>query len=213
MMRGDIFFTTTAIVLLLFSILCRFITGVTLKKLAGEAENMSATNNRILKQCKVKFQSYYELNGGMMNVGVFVDKFIRSIRLGRWNLRMLNRLSGQLLMLSVFCCGLGACMGIARGDGAGRVLPYYLLALVTLYLYFSVSNLADVDGRQQELKTNIADFLENRMTERIRSVRQDSEYLDAEERRLRKAEAKKRDERTPGELETLLEEFLDEFLA
>lgn len=213
MMRGDIFFTTTAIVLLLFSILCRFITGVTLKKLAGEAENMSATNNRILKQCKVKFQSYYELNGGMMNVGVFVDKFIRSIRLGRWNLRMLNRLSGQLLMLSVFCCGLGACMGIAGGDGAGRVLPYYLLALVTLYLYFSVSNLADVDGRQQELKTNIADFLENRMTERIRSVRQDSEYLDAEERRLRKAEAKKRDERTPGELETLLEEFLDEFLA
>ena len=102
---------------------------------------------------------------------------------------------------------------VARGDGAGRVLPYYLLALVTLYLYFSVSNLADVDGRQQELKTNIADFLENRMTERIRSVRQDSEYLDAEERRLRKAEAKKRDERTPGELETLLEEFLDEFLA
>ena len=38
------------IILLLLSILCKFITGIFLNSLIKEAENMSATENKILKQ-------------------------------------------------------------------------------------------------------------------------------------------------------------------
>ena len=87
-MRGHIFFTVISVVLLFLSIVCRLTTGVMLRRLAAEAENMSATRSRFLKQCKLKFQSYYELGQGVMNVGVFVDKFLQGLRVGKLNLRL-----------------------------------------------------------------------------------------------------------------------------
>lgn len=180
--RGHAFFIGAAMSLLLLSILCRFMTGVLLKKLLKEAENMSATENRLLKQCKLKFQNCCELNGGAVNVEIFVGRFMQNIRLGKCSLRLLGQLSGQLLLLSVFAEGIGACIGIVHGETLGDVLPYYLLAFLSLYLYFSISGLVDVQGKQEALKMSVMDFLENRMKGRIVSVKRDSEYLDRVEK-------------------------------
>ena len=64
------------IILLLLSILCKFITGIFLNTLIREAENMSSTENKVLKQCKIKFRNCYKLNDGVPNIPVFVDKFL-----------------------------------------------------------------------------------------------------------------------------------------
>lgn len=183
--KGHAFFIGTAMSFLLLSILCRFMTGVLLKKLIKESENMSATENKLLKQCKLKFQNCCELNDGSVNVRVFVEKFMQNVRLGKCSLRLIGQLSGQLLLLSVFAEGIGSCVGIAHGETLGDVLPYYLLAFLSLYLYFSISGLIDVPGKQEALKTSIMDFLENRMKGRIVSVKKDSEYLDAVEKMAR----------------------------
>ncbi len=224
--KGHAFYTGMAVSLLLLSILCRFITGVLLKKLIREAGNMSATENRLLKQCRLKFQNCYELNGGAVNVSVFVEKFMQGIRLGKCSLRLINQFSGQFLLLSVFADGIGSCMGMIHGETLGQVLPYYLLAFLSLYLHFSISGLIDVPGKQEMLRTTVTDFLENRMTERIKSVKRDTEYLDrvekeaAEQKEVLKAEKisgieqgtgqKKTDKKSvPNEeLEALLREFL-----
>lgn len=186
-LKGHAFFIGTAMSFLLLSILCRFMTGVLLKKLIKEAENMSATDNKLLKQCKLKFQNCYELNNGVVNVGVFVEKFMQNVRLGKCSLRLIGQLSGQLLLLSVFAEGIGSCVGIVHGETLGDVLPYYLLAFLSLYLYFSISGLIDVPGKQEALKTSIMDFLENRMKGRIVSAKKDSEYLDEVEKKAREA--------------------------
>lgn len=180
--KGHAFFIGVAMSFLLLSILCRFMTGVLLKKLLKEAENMSATENKLLKQCKLKFQNCYELNGGAVNVEVFVGKFMQNIKMGKCSLRLIGQLSGQMLLISVFAEGIGACIGIIHGETLGDVLPYYLLAFLSLYLYFSISGLIDVQGKQEALKTTVMDFLENRMKGRIVSVKQDSEYLDEVEK-------------------------------
>lgn len=194
--KGHAFFIGAAMLFLLLSILCRFMTGVLLKKLIREAENMSATDNRLLKQCKLKFQNCYELNDGSVNVRTFVEKFMQNVRLGKCSLRLIGQLSGQLLLLSVFAEGIGSCVGIAHGETLGDVLPYYLLAFLSLYLYFSISGLIDVPGKQEELKTSIMDFLENRMKGRIVSVKRDSEYLDEEEKKMRAGRPKQPAEET-----------------
>lgn len=186
--RGHAFFMGAAAFFLLFSILCRFITGVILKKLNREAENMSATENRLLKQCKLKFRNCYELNGGSVNAGVFVEKFMQGIRVGKCSLRLINQLSGQFLLLSVFADGIGSCLGLAHGETLGQVLPYYLQAFLSLYAHFGLSGLIDVPGKREALKITVTDFLENRMPERIRNARQDSARLEEEERKaLREA--------------------------
>lgn len=183
--KGHAFFTGMALFFLLLSILCRFIAGVLLKKLIKEAENMSATDNRLLKQCKLKFQNCYELNGGTVNATAFVGKFMQNIRIGNCSLRLIGQLSGQFLLISVFADGIGACLGLAHGETLGEILPYYLIAFLSLYLYFSVSGLIDVPGKKETLETTITDFLENRMSERMKSVKKDSAYLEELEKDAR----------------------------
>ncbi|MDO4292312.1 MAG: hypothetical protein Q4C65_03675 [Eubacteriales bacterium] len=209
-------FAGLSALLLLLSILCRFITGMQLKKLQREAGNLSATENPLLRQCRLKYQNYYELNGGTVNTTVFVEKFMQGIRLGGCSLRFWEQLGGQLLLLSVFADGLGSCLGIIDGRTLGEVLPFYLLAFLSLYLYFSAAGLIDTAGRREALKTTIADFLENRMAERIRGVQRDLSYLEKQEALRQKeetapqgqAQKKEPDQVRDPELEALLREFL-----
>ena len=95
----------TAAALLLFSILCRFFPGMRLKRLLGETANLSVSPNTILRQCVLKYSSLCELNGGRMNTSVYVEKFLRQLKFGRFSLRFWDRLGGQLLLLSVFAWG------------------------------------------------------------------------------------------------------------
>lgn len=212
--KGHAFFMGIAVILLFLSILCRFVTGMLLKKLIAEAGNMSATDNRFLKQCKLKFQNCLELNGGTVNTEVFVEKALQNVRLGKCSLKLLNFTAGQLLLLSVFADGIGICVGLTCGETLGDILPYYLLAFFSLYLFFSVSGFIDVQARQEALKITMMDFLENRMVERARSVKSDSAYLEEEEkkalREVQKAgsEPEEADNRDKQELEELLREFL-----
>lgn len=136
------------IILLLLSILCKFITGIFLNSLIKEAENMSATENKILKQCKIKFRNCYKLNDGVPNIPVFVDKFINRIQIGKFSMDGLSHFAGQLMMLSVFFAGAGACKGIIDGKTLGEILPFYLMSFLGLYLYFSVSGMVDLNGKK-----------------------------------------------------------------
>lgn len=162
------------IILLLLSILCRFITGIFLNSLIRETENMSVTENRLLKQCKTKFRNCYKLNDGVPNIPVFVDKFVGRIQIGRLRVDSLGHLSGQLMLLSIAAAGLGACRGLAQGGTIGEIIPFYLMSFLGLYVYFSVSGMVDLDGKKEMLKISLTDFLENHMAPRL-SVLEESE--------------------------------------
>ena len=78
---------------LLSSMICQIISGIIYQKMISESENMSATENRFLKQCKQKYANYYKLNGKMVNTGVFVDKFLQKIRVLGIRLNQIGRAS------------------------------------------------------------------------------------------------------------------------
>lgn len=212
-LEGHFVFFALAVSFLLLSIVCRFLTGMRLKKLIRDAAKLSATENILLKQCRLKFQSCYELNGGVVNTGVFVEKFIQGIRLGRFSLRFWEMAAGQFLLLSVLADGLGACIGIAAGESSGDVLPFYLLAVVSLFACFSAAGIIDTAGKREILKTTLEDFLENRMAVRLDGVKKDKVCLEEQEKKISPAvsaagEAGRESEAEKDELEKLLREFL-----
>lgn len=159
--------TLSNIILLLMSILCRFITGIFMNGLIREAENMAVTENKFLQQCKVRFRNSYKLNDGIPNIPVFVDRMLGKIRMGRFTVDGIAHLSGQLMLLSVVSAGLGACLSIAGGRTAVETAPYYLLCFLGLYAYFSVSGLVDLDGKRERLRVCLTDYLENHMAPRL----------------------------------------------
>ena len=89
------------------SILLRVFLGLLYRNMIKEADNMASTRNRLLKQCKTKFASCYQLGNGVANIPVFVDKFLNRMTLGRLSFETIYHLSGQLMLLSVVFSGIG----------------------------------------------------------------------------------------------------------
>lgn len=166
---------------LVFSVLVRLLLGAMYSNMIKEADNMATTNNKLLKQCKLKFANCYQLNNGVANIPIFVDKFLNRLALGPFSFDTLYHLSGQCMLLSVICSGFGVCRYIVEGKSFGDLLPFYILSFIGLYLYFSVSTVVDIKGRKRVLKVNLVDYLENHLSARIDVTESDIEMLYGEE--------------------------------
>lgn len=159
--------TGLIILFLLLSIICQTISAVIYQNMIIQADNMSATENKLLKQCKQKYASYYKLNGKMMNTSVFVDKFLQRISFAGIYLSRFAHISGQLMMLSILIAGISICYLLAAGNTLFQIIPYYLISILGLYLYFAVSGMLDVQEKKNRLKTNLMDYLENHYAPRL----------------------------------------------
>lgn len=166
------------------SLLTRIIIGSLYQTMIRESENMSATEHKLLKQCKCKFANCYQLNMGVSNVSVFVDKFLNRLSCGPFSYDMLYHMSGQSMLLAVICAGIGVYRGIMRGLMLGDILPYYIVSFAGIYLYFSVSAVVDIKSRKRILKVNLVDYLENHLAVRMGVTESDMKMLYGDERVL-----------------------------
>ena len=169
--------TAGILVFLCLSVLVRLMLAWMYHTMIRETDNMATTGNRLLKQCKVKFANCYQLNGGVSNIPVFVDKFLNRLSFGHLSFDAWYHLSGQCMLFSVIFAGVGICKGILDGRMLGEILPFYIVSFLELYLYFSLSALVDIKGKQRVLKTNLIDYLENHLSGRIPVTEQDYERL------------------------------------
>lgn len=161
----------------IISLFARIMLGILYWGMIKEADNMSVTNNRLLKQCKLRFVNCYQMNNGVSNIPIFVDKFINRLAVGKFSFSTIYHLSGQSMLLSVICCGVGACKGIADGRTLGGIFPFYIVSFLGLYIYFTVSAMVDVKGKRRVLKVNLVDYLENHLSSRIGLTENDLEML------------------------------------
>lgn len=200
------------LMLLVLSILCQIMIGVLYQRMIKETENMASTENKLLKQCKLKFTNCYQLNMGVTNIPVFVDKFMYKISIAKISLPAFGHLAGQFMLLSVLAAGIGACKGIIDGKTLGELLPYYIISLFGLYVYFSIASIVDINGKKNILKTNLIDYLENNMVNHLKTSNEEKKILEETERNMEK-EAKRLQSPVFGkpeerELEELLKEIL-----
>lgn len=179
-----------------------------------ETDNMATTELALLCQCKRKFTNSYRLHNGILNVSVFVEKYLNKIRMGKFKISTWKHISGQLILLSVFTAGVGACLGIIQGSTLGEILPFYIVSMFGLYFYFAISGALDVSEKRDILKTNLIDYLENHMGNKLEDLEDSIKKLEYEtdegfsneKKEQSYSPAEKRKETT--ELEELLREFL-----
>ncbi|MCM1268848.1 MAG: hypothetical protein NC302_13175 [Bacteroidales bacterium] len=185
--------------LLSCSILCQILIGVLYRRLIRETENMSATKNKSLQKLKLKFTSCRQLHETIPNVGVFVDKYINQLSIGRISVSFFRHLSGQLTLLSVLTAGIGACLGIIRGESILEIAPFYLVSFFGLYVYFAVSSLTDIPGKISVLRTNLIDYLENHLAGRLEQTKLDMRLVGMENDGKESADAGKTAEKQTPE--------------
>lgn len=162
--------TTIMILTLVFmaiGILYQVAIGVIYQRMIQQADTLSGMDNKLLNQCKERFINCYKLNGGVANIPVFVDKYINRIRVMGMSITFMKHLSGQLMLAGVFVAGFGVCSGIIEGNKFIDLLPFYIISLFGIYLYLSVMSIVDMPGRRKMLKTNLTDYLENTVAQRL----------------------------------------------
>lgn len=207
-------FTGLTILLLVCSIGVQIMIGIQLQKILNETENMSATENRFLKQCKAKFAGCYEMHHGITNIPVFVDKYLEHIRVGWCSLSFLKHFSGQTMLLAVVASGMGVCVGIVKGEAIVALLPYYVISMAGLYIYVSASAIVDMQGRIGRLRVNLIDFLENHFIARLEEQEAKQETVEevAQDKKKVRDKAKESDSFTGKEQDELLN-LIEELLA
>lgn len=200
------------VAIILISIILQMIIGNVLGRMVNEAENMASTENKQLKQCKLKFVNCYKLNEGMGNVTVFVERFLEKIEVGKVKITTLHRVSGQLILFSVLLAGIGAARGIVLEETIGQILPFYVMAFLGLYLYFVSTSFAGIEEKKLSLKFSLVDYLENHMVGRLKQteevLNQKLVEKEEEEKAIKKSKESIFSEKEKQELETLLREFL-----
>lgn len=204
------YLSISIVVVIFISIILQMIIGNVLGRMVQEAENMASTENKQLKQCKLKFVNCYKLNEGMGNVTVFVERFLEKIEVGKLKITFLNRLSGQLILFSVVLAGVAAARSIVLGETIGQILPFYVLAFLGLYLYFVANSFAGLEEKRLSMKFSLVDYLENHMMGRLKQTDEvlNQKLVEKEEGIVEKPRESIFSEKDKQELETLLREFL-----
>jgi len=169
------------IISFVLSVGVRMFLGMLYSRMIVETDNMATTTNRLLKQCKLKFSHCYQLNNGVANVPIFVEKFLAGLSLGPISFGVLYHISGHMLMLSVIFSGIGVCRSIVGGSMFGQILPFYICIMIELYVYFSVAAIVDIKQKRKALKINLIDYLENHLSKRMQVTKEDIRMLYGEE--------------------------------
>lgn len=211
-------FIVGILALLSGSIICQIIMGVIYHRLIWETEHMSTTTNKSLQQLKLKFSGCRKMNEKIVNVPIFVDKYLSRIKFGGISLSVIKHLSGQLMLLSVLVAGIGACLSIIGNESFFQIAPYYVISFLGLYGYFAVASLVDVPGKVNILRINLVDYLENHLANRLEQTELDMQLIQPEHKENANAHSTEQDtdkKSAPSftgpemeELESLLQEFL-----
>lgn len=167
-LTGLIFFS------LLLGIICQIIPGVIYQRMISASDHMAETKNKQLKSCKEKYAGHYKLNGKMVNTGVFVDKFLQKVCIARIKLSFLNHISGQMMMISILITGLSICLSLASGSTLFQIIPYYLVSILGMYLYFSISGMVNLQEKKEILRINLTDYLENYLAPRLETEKENA---------------------------------------
>ncbi len=207
------YISITIVGIIFISIILQMIIGNVLGRMVQEAENMASTENKQLKQCKLKFVNCYKLNEGMGNVTVFVERFLEKIEVGKVKITTLHRISGQLILFSVVLSGIGAARSIVLEETIGEILPFYVIAFLGLYLYFVSTSFAGIEEKKLSLKFSLVDYMENHMVGRLKQTEEVlnqkiTKEAKEEERTAQKTRESIFSEKEKQELELLLREFL-----
>ncbi len=136
------------------------------------ARDMGTSDNKLMKNIRIKFDACYKLKVGVNNVDIWVDKYVYSHKFSGIPLYTWENIGGQLLIV----CGL-----IALG---GSVLAYFLKCGQVVILSTMVSGglaslvliafeiLLNLPTKRNLLRIYMKDYLENNLKAKL-----ENEYL------------------------------------
>lgn len=140
---------------------------ISYRRLMKATQNMSASKNTLTTQLRLKFENCYKLNLNVQNVPVFVDKYLQKYKVCGVRVHTAGRILQVMLLLNGMI-GVAACAGIVW---LGLEIPYLVrdaaAAVFSVMALYLVDYVLDVEDKREMVVTNLQDYLDNVLTNRL----------------------------------------------
>lgn len=195
--------------------------------------DMGASENKLLKLMRLRFETCYQLKLGVNNVDSFVDKYVNRHKFCGMFLCTWERICGQMIALCMTIAITGSFSAYYFECGQQTFLYTLGMGIVIVTMLIAAQVLFDVSRKKQFLYCNIKEYLENYLKAKLENELLSPEEMEAyrnayfeEDREARKKEkalaVKKEKEEArktkvemaaAKEQEKIIEEILREYLA
>ena len=153
----------------------QMITNIIYRRLVRASSNISSSKNKLVKEMKFKFETFYKLKIGVNNVDIFVDKHVYNYKACGLLLSTWDSLSGLLMMISLAITPIALVLSIIEKCGETNHLYTLLTGLCTSSILVIVDKFLNTKAKRQRIKINSMDYFENCLKIRLEQEAQDPE--------------------------------------
>ena len=158
-------------------VLSRLILVIGYNGLRRSTYNMSNPDNRLLKQIKLKYESYDKLEIPITNTVAFTKRAMYEHRICGMSLRFLEKVLGQALFWCVTIGVLAVGSGYFLDISVDVIVLYGVSSALFSVLLYNIDKVSDIEYVRENIEICIVDFLENHMRGRL----PDEEEISAQE--------------------------------
>lgn len=148
-------------------IIIKALTGGRLNGLAKDVREMNKSNHPFLKLVKAKFEHAYMANGEVQNIEVFVDKFMREIKVCGLTVHRWSKVKLFLVLLLLLVGGVSSARAYNGGIEEGIIFEQVAVAITLAILMLGTYYTVDEKYRLRTIRIYMVDYLENVMSKRL----------------------------------------------
>jgi hypothetical protein len=171
-------FIYTMIGLFGLGIILKFMVKTIYSHMIKASDNMGTSKNKLMKNMKLKFITFYKLKIGVNNVDIFVDKYISKHKFLGILLITWEKFSGQTIILCALVGSIGAVLGVIYEIGSQGILSVFSVGILTSGLLIFFDGLFNINSKKEIIRLNIMDYLDNYLKARLEQEENNPELLE-----------------------------------
>jgi len=175
-------------------------------RLVKDSNNMLTPKTKLMKQMKQKFEGSYKLNESINNISVFIHKWMQKYKVVGISLHKLERVSFYMMGISLLVGVVGVYLAIEYEQDIATLINYIGAGVGSLLILISLKGIGDYTYKQEVIITNIRDYLENSLLNRLSIESKEK----AKERRVRERQLEENIDTKPEFVQIIQSEEIEE---
>ena len=152
----------------LIGLISRMVLSRVIRKLLREADSMGNTSHDLLLLIRRKYEAVVMVNRSIKNTEVFVERYLRRYQVGGMTLKRIGSITYEMMLCSMILGCIGGVGAYFDGMELSQIILYPAASVLTVMLLLFCEAFLEMDGRMEQLKLIIIDYLDNAMEPRLR---------------------------------------------
>ena len=149
-------------------LISRMVLSRTMRRLLREAEGMGNTSHDLLLLIKRKYEAGAMVNRSVKNTEVFVERYLRRHQVGGMTLKRIGSITYEMMLCAMILGCVGGVGAYFDNMEIRQIILYPAASVLIVMLLLFCEAFLELDGKMEQLKLIVVDYLDNTMEPRLR---------------------------------------------